>query len=289
MMISFNHVILNLDCGGIIDLVSGERRTITTPNYPSNYDVNAVCNWLIRAPTGMKVQMDMDDMQLSDNGQACYHWLEVRYNLMGQRGPEQGEVYTTTNDELPSHMMLKFNSIFASDRQPQKGFSLTVKAVGKGCSVEPCVLGICTDLADGAYSCACSSGISGTNCDTVSDQSLIVTSNFDGNQKDFFANANDDVFDWTHRSHSNFPFLSSNIPSTPAYGVFLSQLIRYARASTNYTDFVLRARRLSDKLLRQGYVCDRLTSSLRKFYGRYGELVIHYDVPLSRMVDDILS
>ncbi|KAK3100125.1 hypothetical protein FSP39_015107, partial [Pinctada imbricata] len=90
-------------------------------------------------------------------------------------------------------------------------------------------------------------------------------------------------------SITNFPFLSSNIPSSPAYGVFISQLIRYARASTKYTDFVLRARRLSDKLLSQGYVCDRLTWSLRKFYGRYGELVIHYDVPLSRMVDDILS
>ncbi|KAK3083072.1 hypothetical protein FSP39_013191 [Pinctada imbricata] len=86
-------------------------------------------------------------------------------------------------------------------------------------------------------------------------------------------------------SVTNFPFLSSNIPSSPANGVFISQLIRYARASTKYTDFVLRARRLSDKLLSQGYVCDRLTSSLRKFYGRYGELVIHYDVPLSRMVE----
>ncbi|KAK3086870.1 hypothetical protein FSP39_024685 [Pinctada imbricata] len=85
-------------------------------------------------------------------------------------------------------------------------------------------------------------------------------------------------------SITNFPFLSSNIPSSPAYGVFISQLIRYARANTKYTDFVLRARRLSDKLLSQGYVCDRLTSSLRKFYGRYGELVIYYDVPLSRMV-----
>ena len=29
---------------------------------------------------------------------------------------------------------------------------------------------------------------------------------------------------------TNFPFLSSNIPSSPAYGVFISQLIRYARA-----------------------------------------------------------
>ncbi|KAK3103565.1 hypothetical protein FSP39_020203 [Pinctada imbricata] len=89
--------------------------------------------------------------------------------------------------------------------------------------------------------------------------------------------------------HYKFPFLSSNIPSSPAYGVFISQLIRYARASTKYTDFVLRARRLSDKLLNQGYACDRLTSSLRKFYGRYGELVIHFDVPLSRMMGDILS
>ncbi|KAK3103646.1 hypothetical protein FSP39_020733 [Pinctada imbricata] len=70
---------------------------------------------------------------------------------------------------------------------------------------------------------------------------------------------------------------------------FISQLIRYAKASTKYTDFVLRARRLSDKFLSQGYVCDRLTSSLRKFYGRFGELVIHNDVPLSRMVDDILA
>ncbi|KAK3087812.1 hypothetical protein FSP39_010974 [Pinctada imbricata] len=53
-------------------------------------------------------------------------------------------------------------------------------------------------------------------------------------------------------SITNFPFLSSNIPSSPAYGVFISQLIRYARANTKYTDFVLRARRLSDKLLSQG-------------------------------------
>ncbi|KAK3085000.1 hypothetical protein FSP39_022707 [Pinctada imbricata] len=90
-------------------------------------------------------------------------------------------------------------------------------------------------------------------------------------------------------SITNFPFLSSNIPSSPAYSVSISQLILYAKASTKYTDFVLRARRLSNKLLSQGYVCDRLTPSLRKSYGRYGELVIHFDVPLSRMVDDILT
>ena len=88
---------------------------------------------------------------------------------------------------------------------------------------------------------------------------------------------------------TNFPFLSSNIPSSPAYGVFISQLIRYARASSSYECFILRAVRLSNKLLGQGYVKERLRSSLRKFYGRYGDLTKQYEVPLSRMLHDILD
>ena len=35
----------------------------------------------------------------------------------------------------------------------------------------------------------------------------------------------------------NFPFMSSNIPSAPAYGVYASQLICYARCCSNYSDF----------------------------------------------------
>ena len=57
---------------------------------------------------------------------------------------------------------------------------------------------------------------------------------------------------------TNFPFLSSNIPSSPAYGIFISQLIRYARACSSYECFILMAERLSSKLLGQGYVRERL-------------------------------
>ena len=88
---------------------------------------------------------------------------------------------------------------------------------------------------------------------------------------------------------TNFPFLSSNIPSSPAYSVFISQLIRYARACSSYECFILRVARLSSKLLGQGYVMERLKSSLRKFYGRYGDLTKHYAVSLSQMLDDILG
>ena len=86
---------------------------------------------------------------------------------------------------------------------------------------------------------------------------------------------------------TNFPFRS--IPSSPAYDVFISQLIRYARACSSNECFILRAARLSSKLLGQGYVMERLKSSIRKFYGRYGDLIKHYAVSLSQMLDDILG
>ena len=70
--------------------------------------------------------------------------------------------------------------------------------------------------------------------------------------------------------------------------MFISQLIRYARACSSYECFILRARRLSSKLLKQGYLVERLKSSFRKFYGRYGDLIEQYGVTLSRILNDIL-
>ena len=67
-----------------------------------------------------------------------------------------------------------------------------------------------------------------------------------------------------------FPFMSSKIPSSQAYGVFISQLMQYARACTSYEYFILRAARLSYKLIWQKYAMEHLKPSLRKLYGRYG-------------------
>ena len=51
----------------------------------------------------------------------------------------------------------------------------------------------------------------------------------------------------------NFSFLSSNIPSGPSYGVYISQLIRYARCCTYYDDFGYRHKLPVNRLLSQGY------------------------------------
>ena len=74
----------------------------------------------------------------------------------------------------------------------------------------------------------------------------------------------------------NFPFLSSNIPSSPSYGVYISQLIRYARCCSYYDDFGYRHKLLVDRLLSQGYEVKRLRNSFKKFYGRYPDLIEKY-------------
>ena len=47
--------------------------------------------------------------------------------------------------------------------------------------------------------------------------------------------------------------MCSNIPASPAYGVYISQLILYARASSNYSDFLKGHLYLRNRLLDQGY------------------------------------
>ena len=56
----------------------------------------------------------------------------------------------------------------------------------------------------------------------------------------------------------NFPFISSNIPALPAYGVYISQLLRYSWACVQYSDFLDRAQLLTQKLLKQVYVVPML-------------------------------
>ena len=84
----------------------------------------------------------------------------------------------------------------------------------------------------------------------------------------------------------NFPFLSSNLPSGPSYGVYISQLIRYARCCSHYEDFRYRHKCPVDRLLSQGYRALSLEKSLKKFYGRYQDLIEKYQRSVNVMVND---
>ena len=51
----------------------------------------------------------------------------------------------------------------------------------------------------------------------------------------------------------NFPFDNGVVPSSPSNGVYISQLIRFARVCSNVDDFNNRNFFLTAKLLKQGY------------------------------------
>ena len=51
----------------------------------------------------------------------------------------------------------------------------------------------------------------------------------------------------------NFPFLDGDVPRRASYGVYISQLIRFARVCNHVADFNARNKYLTAKLLQQGY------------------------------------
>jgi hypothetical protein len=87
----------------------------------------------------------------------------------------------------------------------------------------------------------------------------------------------------------NFPNMCSNIPTSPAYGVYISQLIRYAGTSSNYSDFLKRHLYLRNRLLDQAYNKIRLIRSLKKVIFRYQDLVEKYSVSAETIINDGFS
>ena len=71
----------------------------------------------------------------------------------------------------------------------------------------------------------------------------------------------------------NFPFLDGDVPRSSSYGVYISQLIRFARASSHIADFNTRKKLLTQKLLKQGYWDHKLRKTFSKFYRRYYDLL----------------
>ena len=81
-----------------------------------------------------------------------------------------------------------------------------------------------------------------------------------------------------------FPFLDGDVPRRTSYGVYISQLIRFALASSNVSDSNCRNKALTAKLLKQDYRYHQLRKALSKFYRRHSELVEKYNASLRKLL-----
>ena len=66
------------------------------------------------------------------------------------------------------------------------------------------------------------------------------------------------------------------MPRSPSYGVYISQLIRFARACSLLEDFNDRNLIITEKLLKQGYRYHKLRKAFSKFYYRNLPLIDKY-------------
>ena len=75
----------------------------------------------------------------------------------------------------------------------------------------------------------------------------------------------------------DFPFLDGDVPRSASYGVYISQLVRFARVSSHVDDFNTRYKCLTAELLKQGYRYHKLRKAFSKFYRRNFDLVFDMD------------
>ena len=87
----------------------------------------------------------------------------------------------------------------------------------------------------------------------------------------------------------NFLFLDGDVPRRTSFGVYISQLIIFARVFSHVTDFNARNKSLAAKLLQQGYWCHKLRKIFTKFYRRHYELVSKFNIGLKTLLHIGLS
>ena len=80
----------------------------------------------------------------------------------------------------------------------------------------------------------------------------------------------------------NVSFFDDDVPQRPSYGVYIFQIIRFARASSHVTDFNNRNKFLTAKLLKHGNRYHKLRKAFSKFYRRHFELIEKYHVSLKK-------
>ena len=87
----------------------------------------------------------------------------------------------------------------------------------------------------------------------------------------------------------NFPLLDGDVPRRPSYGVYISQLIKFARVCSHVDDFNTRNKCLTAKLFKQGYRYQKLRKAFSKFYRQHCELISKFNVGLKLLFHHGLS
>ena len=81
--------------------------------------------------------------------------------------------------------------------------------------------------------------------------------------------------------------MGGDVSRAASYGVYISQLTRFARVCNHVADFNARNKCLTAKLLQQGYRYHKLRKTFfSEFYRRHYELISKFNVGLKTLIRD---
>ena len=87
-----------------------------------------------------------------------------------------------------------------------------------------------------------------------------------------------------------FPWLSGDVPRLPSYGIYISQLVRFARCCTSVLDFQSNNLQITSKLLTQVYRYHKLRKTSGKFFRSYSQLLPEFgDISFQEYVSKGIS
>ncbi|XP_031624566.1 cubilin homolog [Contarinia nasturtii] len=117
-------------CGGNIYSLTGY---ISSPNFPDRYPPNKDCVYVINAPNGKQIQLNIESFDLEESNGCSFDSLEIR-NGASDKSPLIGSFCGT--DILPrfksfsNHMYLRFKTDSSNEN---KGFKISYNTAMTGC------------------------------------------------------------------------------------------------------------------------------------------------------------
>ena len=76
------------------------------------------------------------------------------------------------------------------------------------------------------------------------------------------------------------------IPIKPAYGIYISQLVRIGRICEEYSAFMDRNRMITDRLIKQGFRYSKLCKTFKKFSRKHRTIFNRYGVSVRQHIDE---
>lgn len=128
-----NQNIKFVECGGIFSTLKG---TITSPNYPKNYDSNTFCQWLLRTEPNHSMTLKFSDFDLEQSPNCTRDSVKVYdgsvaneykllLNVCGNKLPN-GTGFSTPLKSTNNEMLVVMAS---NDNFESKGFSADFETV----------------------------------------------------------------------------------------------------------------------------------------------------------------